>query len=89
MYYILASDLDARSKLIGTLKQQGIGAVFHYVPLHSAPAGQRFGRAHGNMDVTNDISDRLLRLPLWVGLDDRIDDVITALGAALDAGKTT
>ena len=42
----------------------------HYVPLHTSPAGQRFGRAHGDLHITNDVSERVLRLPLWVGLSE-------------------
>jgi dTDP-4-amino-4,6-dideoxygalactose transaminase len=69
MYYLLLADLEVRTALMAHLKAQGIFAVFHYVPLHSSPAGQRFGRASGTLPVTCDLSDRLLRLPLWVGLD--------------------
>jgi len=65
MYYLLLPDLDSRTKVIAKLKDQGIGSVFHYVPLHSSPAGRKYGRTHGSMGVTDDIADRLLRLPLW------------------------
>lgn len=68
MYYLLLPDLAARTEMLVRLKSADINAVFHYVPLHSAVAGKRFGRAHGSMAVTDAISDRLLRLPLWVGL---------------------
>lgn len=68
MYYVLlAHDVD-RQRVLETLKQNGIWAVFHYVPLHSSPAGQRYGRVHGGMSVTDDSSARLVRLPLWVGI---------------------
>lgn len=69
MYYILVSSFEERSRLIKTLHEAGIKAVFHYVPLHSAPAGQKFGRTSGDMSVTDDLSSRLLRLPLWLGLE--------------------
>ncbi len=69
MYYLLVESLEERTALLAYLKAREILAVFHYVPLHSAPAGQRFGRVHGPLPVTCDLSDRLLRLPLWVGLD--------------------
>ncbi|TLM63131.1 MAG: dTDP-4-amino-4,6-dideoxygalactose transaminase [Deltaproteobacteria bacterium] len=69
MYYLLVADLAERTALIAHLKARGILAVFHYVPLHSAPAGRRYGRAGGDLAVTADLSDRLVRLPLWVGLD--------------------
>ena len=68
MYYILLESLEKRTALISKLKQQNIDSVFHYVPLHSSPAGQKYGRVHGSMAHTEDIADRLLRLPLWVGL---------------------
>ena len=68
MYYItLAQHLD-RPQVLNYLKNQGISAVFHYVPLHSSPAGRRFGRAQGELNVTNEISEKLIRLPLWIGL---------------------
>ena len=68
LFYILLKDLAARSSLIAHLKSRGVHAVFHYVPLHSAPAGRKFGRAAGPMTVTDDIAGRLLRLPLYYGL---------------------
>lgn len=68
MYYILlAPDID-RQPVLNELKKQGIDAVFHYVPLHSAPAGRRYGRVHGAMNRTDSLSARLIRLPLWYGM---------------------
>jgi dTDP-4-amino-4,6-dideoxygalactose transaminase len=69
MYYLIMRSLDARTRFIESMRAQGIHCVFHYVPLHSSPAGQRFGRTHGPMHVTDDLSQRLVRLPMWVGLD--------------------
>jgi dTDP-4-amino-4,6-dideoxygalactose transaminase len=69
MYYLLVDSLDERTALIAHLKAREIMAVFHYVPLHSAPAGERYARAHGDLPVTVELSERLLRLPLWVGLE--------------------
>jgi len=63
MYYLLLRNLAARSDFIARLKEKAIASVFHYVPLHSAPAGRRFGRCHGDMAVTDDISERQVRLP--------------------------
>jgi len=68
MYYLLMPDLESRTALIGKLAESGINSVFHYVPLHSSPAGLRYGRAHGEMSITDSASTRLMRLPLWVGL---------------------
>ncbi|HWW04944.1 dTDP-4-amino-4,6-dideoxygalactose transaminase [Collimonas sp.] len=68
MYYVLLSPEIDRQKILNELKRNDIGAVFHYVPLHSSPAGQNFGRAHGELAITNSVSERLIRLPLWAGL---------------------
>lgn len=69
MYYLLVADEAERAALIRFLREAAIHAVFHYVPLHSSPAGRRFGKAAGPLPVTDDLSARLVRLPLWVGLD--------------------
>ena len=68
MFYIKTKDLEERSRLIGFLKDKGIMAVSHYVPLHSAPAGKKFGRFHGEDKYTTKESDRLLRLPMYYKL---------------------
>lgn len=68
MYYIKCKDLAERTALIRFLKERDILAVFHYVPLHSAPAGERFGRFDGEDKYTTAESDRLLRLPMYYGL---------------------
>ena len=65
MFYLLLHDLETRTRLIAHLKQQGIMSVFHYIPLHSSPAGMKYGRVSGDLRVTDEISDRLLRLPLY------------------------
>ena len=65
MFYILLDSLATRSKLIAHLKSRDILPVFHYVPLHSAPAGRKFGRAGSSMRHTDELSERLLRLPLY------------------------
>lgn len=83
MYYLLLQDLTARTAFIDNLRQREISTVFHYVPLHSAPVGERFGRAHGDLPVTVDLADRLVRLPLWVGLEDHVDRVISEVFSAL------
>ena len=70
MFYIKAKDLAERTALIAWLKEWGIGSVFHYVPLHSAAAGLRYGRFHGEDRYTTRESERLLRLPLYYGLSD-------------------
>ena len=68
MYYLKLRDLEDRTAFIQHLKDNGIIAVFHYIPLHSAPAGLKFGRFHGEDRFTTSESDRLVRLPLYYGL---------------------
>jgi len=68
MFYIKAKDLEERTELIKYLKENGIGAVFHYIPLHSAPAGEQYGKFVGEDRYTTLESERLLRLPLFYGL---------------------
>lgn len=70
MFYIKAKDLEERTELIKFLGENGILAVFHYIPLHSAPAGLKFGRFHGEDNYTTKESERLCRLPLYYGLKD-------------------
>ena len=74
MFYIKAKDLEERTALISYLRKNEISAVFHYVPLHSAPAGVKFGRFFGEDIYTTKESDRLLRLPMFYGLKD--DDIL-------------
>ena len=76
MYYVLLESLEKRNTLLARLQEQGVHTVFHYVPLHSSPAGMRYGRVSGSMINTVSISDRLLRLPLWIGMGQREVDVV-------------
>ena len=76
MFYIKARDLEERTQLIQHLKEHEIGAVFHYIPLHSAEAGKRFGRFYGEDRYTTKESERLLRLPMYFGLNsDEIEKI--------------
>ena len=70
MFYIKTKDMEERKALISYLKERDIAAVFHYVPLHSAPAGLRFGRFHGEDRYTTKESERLLRLPMYYNLSE-------------------
>lgn len=82
MFYIKAADLDERTRLLRCLKERGIEAVFHYVPLHSSPAGREFGVFHGEDTFTTRESNRLLRLPLYYGLRrDQVETVVEAVEA--------
>jgi dTDP-4-amino-4,6-dideoxygalactose transaminase len=83
MYYILLDSLEQRTRVLANMKQQGVNCVFHYVPLHSAPYGVHHSRHHGDMGNTNSLADRLLRLPLWVGLEEQQERVLRALREAL------
>lgn len=78
MFWIKAADLAERSRLIAFLKEAGIQSVFHYIPLHTAPAGQKFGRFHGKDRYTTKESERLLRLPLYYGLKEEDTRYIAA-----------
>ncbi|MCL2843973.1 MAG: dTDP-4-amino-4,6-dideoxygalactose transaminase [Chitinivibrionia bacterium] len=69
MYYLRFNDMDTRTKFINFMKQSGIMCVFHYVPLHSSPAGQKYGRVAGKMETTNNVGETLVRLPLFYGMD--------------------
>ena len=68
MFYIKCKDLDERTRLIDHLKSNGINPAFHYIPLHSSPAGIKYGRFHGEDRYTTKESERLLRLPMYYGL---------------------
>lgn len=70
MFYIKAKDLEERSALIAFLKERDILSVFHYIPLHSAPAGQKYGRFSGEDKYTTKESERIIRLPMYYGLTD-------------------
>ena len=77
MFYIKTKDLYERTRLIAHMKEQGILAVFHYVPLHSAPAGRKYGRFSGEDIYTTKESDRLVRLPLYYGMN--VDDQMSVI----------
>lgn len=68
MYYVILSEELDRQMVLDLLKKNKILSVFHYVPLHSSPAGQRFGRPHDNLKNTENYSERIIRLPLWINL---------------------
>jgi len=76
MYYLLLPNLAARTAFIERLGRRKIHPVFHYVPLHVSPFGHLHGRASDGLPVTEEVADRLVRLPLWLGLEDHLDHVI-------------
>jgi dTDP-4-amino-4,6-dideoxygalactose transaminase len=85
MYYVLLPRSTDRACVIEGMRERGAQAVFHYVPLHSSEAGRRYGRAHGELSVTDDLSARLLRLPLWIGVD--VPEVVRIFVAALEQAE--
>jgi len=85
MFYIKVKDLEERTRILERLRGKGIGAVFHYIPLHSAPAGRSLGRFHGCDVHTTRESERLVRLPLWLGMTNNdVQHVIDAVVSGLD-----
>jgi dTDP-4-amino-4,6-dideoxygalactose transaminase len=89
LFYVLLPLASHRNEILADLNARGVNAVFHYVPLHSAPAGQRYGRVSGSMSVTDEYSARLIRLPLWVGMPEdaprlvveRVQESVAAVAA--------
>lgn len=87
MYYILLNPDSSRDAVLQQLRDNGVDSVFHYVPLHSSPAGKKYTRTHGSLKNTDMLSQRLIRLPLWVGIDPAhqrraVDAVATSIGKA-------
>ena len=76
MFYLRCPDLETRTRFISRMKEKEILCVFHYIPLHSSPAGKKYGRACGELNVTKHVSDTLVRLPLFYGLKDEQQDYI-------------
>lgn len=85
IYYLLMPDETGRNRLISNLRKRGVESVFHYVPLHDSPAGLKVGRALVPMTNTLKASARIVRLPLWIGMEELIDPVIEEVVAAVRA----
>jgi dTDP-4-amino-4,6-dideoxygalactose transaminase len=86
LYYVLVAPGIDRGMVLGKLKDERINAVFHYVPLHSSPAGMRFGRQSGDLSLTTSLSERLIRLPMWIGLSETQQQrVCDTLGKILES----
>ena len=85
MYYILMNSLEARSSFISEMKHLGITTPFHYIPLHSAPAGKQYGRFYGDMSVTDKVSDTLVRMPMYYDINnDTMDRILSSLEVSLE-----
>jgi dTDP-4-amino-4,6-dideoxygalactose transaminase len=84
LYYVLIRDVAERNRVIEELARRGVHAIFHYVPLHSAPAGRKLGRAHGELNETDGAAGRLVRLPLWYRMPpEAVDQVAAAVSDVL------
>jgi len=84
LFYLLLPPTMPRAEVLADLNNRGVNAIFHYVPLHESAAGRRFGQVAGRMDVTMSSSSRLMRLPLWIGLNpSEIEFVITSVAESL------
>lgn len=79
IFAVTVLDLAVRDLLLKHLKKKSVGATFHYVPLHSSVAGMRFGRVGSSMVVTDQVSNSLVRLPMWVGVDEHVDYIVEAI----------
>ena len=79
MFYLLLETNDMRNTLIKELRDRGISAPFHYIPLHSAPAGKKFGTSVGDMSVTNRVSSTLIRMPMWNGVASIAHEIVSAV----------
>ncbi|MBZ9601974.1 dTDP-4-amino-4,6-dideoxygalactose transaminase [Phyllobacterium chamaecytisi] len=85
MYYVLLAAKIDRQAVLDELRTHDVDAVFHYIPLHSSPAGKRYGRVHGNLNQTDELSARLIRLPLWAGLpQEQQERVVSLLSGAIE-----
>jgi len=83
LYFLILDDAEDRQRFISRMNDAGVKCVFHYVPLHSSPAGLRFGRACGSLKVTADLSERIVRLPLWIGIESEQNRVIDSVVRSL------
>jgi dTDP-4-amino-4,6-dideoxygalactose transaminase len=83
MYYLLLPSLQSRTEFIASMKESGVQTVFHYIPLHSAPAGLLHSRSHDTLETTLDVSERLVRMPLWIGVDQHMDTIMECADTAL------
>jgi dTDP-4-amino-4,6-dideoxygalactose transaminase len=87
MFYLKLRDLEERTAFIAFLKERGVQAVFHYIPLHSSPAGFRFGRFHGEDVYTTKESERLVRLPMYYGMKEEDRAAVIAAVRAFFGGE--
>jgi dTDP-4-amino-4,6-dideoxygalactose transaminase len=89
MYYLLLPNLEQRTAFIKSMKARDIQTVFHYVPLHDSPMGKKHGRTSGDLSATRDLSERLVRLPLWLGIESELERIIEQVVEAIDEVTST
>lgn len=85
MYYMLLPGLEERTAFISSMKQFGVSTVFHYIPLHSSPFGISSSKCSGSMAFTESLSERIVRLPLWVGVEKHQDYIVESIIASIEA----
>lgn len=89
IFYVLLAEGVDRKRVLEEMKRAGVHALFHYVPLHSSPAGQRYGRVHGDLTHTDQLSERIIRLPVWIGMGESEQTrVVDALRSAIDFARS-
>jgi dTDP-4-amino-4,6-dideoxygalactose transaminase len=85
LYYVLFNDGGTRDAVMGKLKSRGILAIFHYLPLHSSPMGKKLGYKKGSLPITESVSERLLRLPMYAGMtDEELEYALSTLREVID-----
>lgn len=82
MYYLLCPDPESKVRLKTWLAENGVGTATHYVPLHSSPAGEKYARAHCVLTLTEALPEQLLRLPLWIGVENEVEKIIQLISSA-------
>lgn len=88
MYYLLLKNLEERTDFILWMKEKNINCVFHYIPLHSSPQGLIHGKTIGNLPITTNSADRLVRLPMWIGVEEYQGYIIDSIGSFFHKNKS-
>ena len=88
MYYLIHKSEQSRNQFIDIMKQNGVNTVFHYIPLHSSKAGKKYCKVSGSMKNTDFISKTIVRLPLFIGLKDNINTVISSTILTIEGNQS-
>ena len=89
IFYAILPEKINRSQFIDLMKKECIGAIFHYVPLHSSPAGKKYGSTSGSLQYTDSLSSQIIRFPLWIGIEEYIQNCLESTVKSLDYIKST